>query len=158
MNRKILIKSSLALFICLIFGFLGVVATQSGIESWYPSLDKPWFDIPTEIFSPVWLLMYVLMGISAGIVWNRGFYHKWVKTALYHFGFQLFLNGFWFLLFFAFQNPLLALIDIIILFIMILLTIRWFKIVSGKAALLLIPYAIWVLFAMALNFEIWIHN
>lgn len=158
MIRKNIIRGSLSVLICLIFGFMGVVATQSEIQDWYPSLEKPWFDIPTSVFSPVWLVMYVLMGIAAGIVWNRGFYHKWVKTALYHFGFQLFLNGFWFLLFFAFKNPLLALIDIIILFIIILLTIRWFRIVNGKAALLLFPYAIWVLFAMVLNFEIWIFN
>ncbi len=154
MTRKLFIRSSFAIGICLLFGFMGVVATQTGIENWYPALEKPWFDVPSNIFSPVWILMYVLMGISAGIVWSKGFYHKWVKTALYHFGFQLFLNGFWFLLFFAFQKPFLALVDIVILFIVILVTIRWFKIVSLTAAYLLVPYAIWVLFAIALNFEI----
>ena len=99
--------------------------------------------------------MYIFMGIAAGIVWSKGFYHKWVKTALYHFGFQLFLNGFWFLLFFALHKPFLALLDLIALFILILVTIRWFKIVNKTAAYLLAPYAIWVLFAIALNFEIW---
>lgn len=154
MTRKFFIRSSFAVFICLIFGFLGVVATQTGIEEWYLQLERPWFDVPTDVFSPIWILMYVLMGIAAGIVWSKGFYHKWVKTALYHFGFQLFLNGFWFLLFFAFQKPLFAFIDIVILFVLILITIRWFKIVSLTAAYLLVPYAIWVLFALALNFEI----
>jgi tryptophan-rich sensory protein len=99
--------------------------------------------------------MYVLMGIAAGIVWSKGFYHKWVKTALYHFGFQLLLSGAWFLLFFGLQKPLLALLNIIALFILLLFTIKWFKVVNNTAAYLLLPYAIWVLFAIALNFEIW---
>jgi len=155
MTKKLFIRSSLAVFVCLIFGFMGAVATQTGIASWYPGLEKPWFHIEEDLFSSIWILMYVLMGIAAGIVWSKGFYHKWVKTGLYHFGFQLFLNGFWFLLFFALQKPLIALIDLIILFIVILFTIRWFRIVSVPAAYLLVPYAVWVLFAIAFNFEIW---
>ncbi len=155
MTKKLFIRSSFSVVICLIFGFVGVLTAESGISDWYTYLDKPWFNVPENIFSPVWIIMYILMGIAAGIVWSKGFYHKWVKTALYHFGFQLILNGFWFLLFFGLQNPLLALIDIVVLFIMILITIRWFRIVSATAAYLLIPYAIWVLFAIVLNFEIW---
>ena len=142
------------MLICLIFGFLGAMATKTGVADWYPDLEKPWFHIEEDLFSSIWILMYVLMGISAGIVWSKGFYHKWVKTALYHFGFQLFLNGFWFLLFFALKNPLIAWIDLIVLFIVILYTIRWFKIISVSAAYLLVPYAVWVLFAIAFNFEI----
>lgn len=105
MSKKLFIRSSFAIGVCLVFAVLGVVAAQAGFENWYFSLQRPWFEVPQGIFSPVWIIMYILMGISAGIVWSKGFYHKWVKTALYHFGFQLFLNGFWFLLFFAFQKP-----------------------------------------------------
>jgi tryptophan-rich sensory protein len=155
MTRKLLIQSSAAIGICLLFGFMGAIATQTGIEVWYPYLSKPWFHPPRWIIGPVWIVMYLLMGIAAGIVWNRGFYHKWVKTALYHFGFQLLLNGSWSLLFFGMQQPFFALLNIIALFILILLTIKWFKVVSTRAAYLLIPYAVWVLFAMLLNFEIW---
>ena len=107
------------------------------------------------LFGPMWTLLYILMGIAAGIVWDKGFYHKWVKTALYHFGFQLLLNAAWSVLFFGMQQPLWALIEIVVLFIMILLTIKWFKVVNNTAAYLLIPYACWVAFAMLLNFEIW---
>lgn len=155
MTRKLFIRSSFAVLICLIFGFMGAVATQSGVAEWYPSLQKPWFHIEEDLFSWIWIIMYVLMGIAAGIVWSKGFYHKWVKTALYHFGFQLFLNGFWFLLFFALEKPFIALIDLVVLFIIILVTIRWFKIVSDTAAYLLVPYAVWVLFSIVFNFEIW---
>ena len=155
MTSKLFIRSSFAVVICLIFGFMGMVATQTGVEEWYPNLEKPWFHIQESIFSSIWNIMYVLMGIAAGIVWSKGFYHKWVKTALYHFGFQLSLNGFWFLLFFALEEPLVALLDLILLFFVILFTIKWFKIVSPIAAYLLIPYAVWVLFAIVFNFEIW---
>lgn len=155
MTSKLFIRSSFAVAICLIFGFMGAVATHTGVADWYPMLEKPWFHIEEDLFSSIWILMYVLMGVAAGIVWSKGFYHKWVKTALYHFGFQLFLNGFWFLLFFALKSPFIALIDLIVLFIVILFTIKWFKIISQTAAYLLIPYAVWVLFAIVFNFEIW---
>lgn len=154
MSTKLFIRSSFAVGICLVFGFLGAVAIETGVSRWYPSLNKPWFHVQDHIFIGIWILMYVLMGIAAGIVWSKGFYHKWVKTALYHFGFQLFLNGFWFLLFFALEHPILAFIDLVALWILIIVTIRWFRIVNLQAAFLLVPYAIWVLFVMALNFEI----
>lgn len=155
MTAKFFLKIAVAIGICLFIGFVASLATQASISTWYPSLDKPWFNPPNWIFGPVWIFLYVLMGIAAGIVWSKGFYHKWVQTALYHFGFQLLLNGAWSLLFFGLKEPLWALIDIVALFIFLILTIKWFKIVSNVAAYLLIPYAVWVLFAAILNFEIW---
>lgn len=155
MSSRIVIRISVALGICLFVGFMASLATQAGIGDWYTTLEKPSFNPPNWIFGPVWALMYILMGIAAGIVWSKGFYHKWVQTALYHFGFQLLLNAGWSLLFFGLKEPLWALIDIVALFIVLLITIRWFKIVSDRAAYLLIPYAVWVLFAAVLNFEIW---
>ncbi len=155
MTGKLFVRSSFAVAVCLIFGFMGAVATHTGIANWYPELKKPWFHLDEDIFSTIWILMYVLMGVAAGIVWSKGFYHWWVKTALIHFLFQLSLNGFWFLLFFALEKPFLALLDLLILFVVILFTIKWFKVVSLNAAYLLIPYAVWVLFAIAFNFEIW---
>jgi len=95
------------------------------------------------------------MGISAGWVWGKGFHHKWVKTALYHFGFQLLLNALWSITFFGLRNPFLALLVIIALLVMLALTIRWFYVVSKGAALLLVPYFLWVCFATALNYKIW---
>ncbi len=155
MTRKLLIRSSVAISICLLFGFIGTLATQSGLEAWYAGLEKSWFDPPHWIFGPVWFVMYVLMGIAAGMVWTRGFYHKWVKTALYHFGFQLLFNGFWALLFFGLQEPFWALLAAITLLILVLLTIKWFRFINTRAAYLLIPYAVWVLMALAVTFEVW---
>lgn len=155
MSLNVIVKIFVALAVCLFIGFMASLATQVGIADWYPTLKKPWFNPPTWIFGPVWGVLYVLMGIAAGIVWSKGFYHKWVKTALYHFLFQLLLNGAWSILFFGLKEPLWALLDIIALFVILIFTIKWFKIVSDTAAYLLIPYAVWVLFAAILNFEIW---
>lgn len=155
MSSKLVIRTFVALGICLFVGFMASLATQAGMGDWYTALQKPVFNPPNWIFGPVWAVMYILMGISAGIVWSNGFYHKWVQTALYHFGIQLLLNAGWSILFFGLKEPLWALIDVVILFIVLLLTIKWFRVVSDRAAYLLIPYAVWVLFAAVLNFEIW---
>ena len=155
MTKKRIIRCGIGVAGCLLIGFLAGVATQTSVNDWYTRLEKPFFHPPDWIFAPVWTLLYIMMGIAAGIIWSKGFYHKWVKVALYHFGFQLILNGFWPILFFGLQEPLLGLINILVLFVVILITIKWFKIVNNSAAYLMIPYAVWVLYAAALNFEIW---
>ncbi|MDT0675427.1 TspO/MBR family protein [Autumnicola musiva] len=155
MSNKLLIRSTIAVAVCLLFGFLTGIATEAGISQWYTELEKPRFHPPAWIFNPAWLIMYFLMGIAAGLVWHKGFYHKWVKVALYHFGFQLLLSAFWSVLFFGLHRPLWALLDIATLFILVLITIKWFRIISSKAIYLMIPYAIWVLFIAVVNFEVW---
>ncbi|AXT56895.1 tryptophan-rich sensory protein [Aquimarina sp. AD1] len=154
MKKKIL-RIGIAVLLCLVIGFFSSIATQTSITTWYPGLQKPSFTPPNWLFAPVWTVLYIMMGIAAGIVWSKGFYHKWVKTALYHFGFQLLLNAAWSIFFFGLRNPLIALVDILALFILLLFTIRWFKVVNSTAAYLLIPYLIWVAYATALNFAIW---
>ncbi len=153
--KKKPIRIAIAVLICLLVGFIGSIATQTSIDTWYVQLEKPWFNPPKWVFAPVWTMLYIFIGIAAGMIWSRGFHHKWVKTALYHFGFQLLLNAAWSVFFFGLQNPLIALLDILALFILLLFTIKWFKIVHAPAAYLLIPYGIWVAFATILNFEIW---
>lgn len=146
---------AIAITICLVIGFLSSFATQSSVNDWYVGLNKPSFNPPNWIFAPVWTLLYILMGVAAGIVWAKGFYHIWVKTALYHFGFQLLLNAAWSIVFFGFRQPFWALIVILSLLILLLLTIKWFRVVSSLAALLLVPYLLWVCFATVLNYKIW---
>ena len=154
MKRK-LTKIAIAVVICLLIGFLSSFATQSSVNDWYLNLNKPSFNPPNWLFAPVWSVLYILIGVAAGIVWGKGFHHVWVKTALYHFGFQLLLNALWSIIFFGLKNPLAALFVILILFVMIILTIRWFNVVSKKAAMLMVPYLLWVSFATILNFKIW---
>ncbi|MEJ1223228.1 TspO/MBR family protein [Sediminicola sp. 1XM1-17] len=153
--KKRLYYITICVTVCLLIGFLSSFATQSSINDWYVTLKKPSFNPPNWIFAPVWTVLYIMMGVAAGLVWARGFYHVWVKTALYHFGFQLLLNALWSIVFFGFQNPLMALLIILALLVLIVLTIKWFKVVHRTAAYLLIPYFLWVCFATVLNYKIW---
>ena len=152
---KKLLKIVIAVLLCIFVGLLAGYITISSISDWYAALNKPNFNPPNWVFTPVWMVLYILMGISAGVVWSKGFYHKWVKTALYHFIFQLIFNAAWSIAFFGLRRPDYALVIIIILLVLIILTIKWFRVVNKTAALLLIPYLLWVSFAAILNYSIW---
>ncbi|UJH66256.1 TspO/MBR family protein [Allomuricauda sp. SCSIO 65647] len=156
--QKKFVYIAISMTVCLLIGILASFATQNSVNDWYLTLNKPSFNPPNWIFGPVWGVLYILMGIAAGIVWSKGIYHLWVKTALYHFAFQLLFNALWSIVFFGFKSPFWALIVILTLLILILLTIRWFKVVSKVAAVLMIPYFLWVCFAMVLNYKIWEMN
>ncbi len=153
--KKQLTYIAISVAVCLTIGFLSSFATQSSVNDWYVGLNKPSFNPPNWIFAPVWTILYVMMGIAAGIVWAKGFYHIWVKTALYHFGIQLLFNALWSIVFFGFKNPFAALLVILTLLVLLIFTIKWFKVVSKTAAYLLLPYLLWVCFATALNYKIW---
>ena len=154
MKRK-LTYIIIGIVICSTIGFLSSVVTQSSVNGWYMTLNKPSFNPPNWIFAPVWTALYILMGISAGWVWAKGFHHKWVKTGLYHFGFQLLLNGLWSIVFFGLKQPFWGLLVILTLLVVLILTIKWFKVVSKVATILLIPYLLWICFATLLNYKIW---
>jgi tryptophan-rich sensory protein len=143
---------------CLLVGYLSSVATEAGMGSWYGQLNKPGFTPPNWIFGPVWGLLYICMGISVALVWAKGFHHIWVKTAMYHFIFQLLFNALWSLTFFGLHALFASLLVIITLLILIGFTIKWFRVVDKRAALLLVPYMAWVAFATFLNFRIWMLN
>ena len=151
MKRKLLISVVGGVIISMSVGFLAGQATQSSIDTWYATLEKPFFNPPNWIFAPVWTVLYVLMGIAVGRVWNYGIHHRWVKTAIYHFGFQLLVNGLWSLVFFGLKNPIGAMAVIVVLLFLIVRTIQQFRIVDLMGTRLLYPYLIWVVFATFLN-------
>lgn len=153
--KKRILYITLSVLVCLAIGFLSSIATQSSVNDWYVTLNKPSFTPPNYLFAPVWTALYIMMGVAAGIVWSKGYHHIWVKTALYHFVFQLLLNALWSIVFFGLKNPLGGMVVILALLTMIILTIKWFKVISKPAALLMIPYVLWVAFASALNYKIW---
>jgi tryptophan-rich sensory protein len=149
------INIGIAVMICLLVGFLSSLAVVDAIAGWYTTINKPSFTPANGVFSPVWTMLYIMMGVSVGIVWNRGFHHIWVKTALYHFLFQLLLNALWSIVFFGLHSIIGGLLVILTLFILLLFTYKWFKVVDKIAAYLLIPYILWVAFATVLNIGIW---
>lgn len=153
--KKKYLYITISVAVSLLAGVVGSLATQSSVNTWFTTLEKPYFNPPNWVFAPVWTTLYILMGIAAGRVWSNGYHHKWVKTAMYHFIFQLLLNTLWSLVFFGMQEVFGALIVITLLLIVLLFTFRWFKIVDKMAAYLLIPYILWVSFALVLNYSIW---
>ena len=159
MSKRIKIfKLIISILVCQGTGAIGSLFTSPAISTWYATIQKPSFNPPNWIFAPVWILLFLLMGISLYLIWSKGFKHKGTKTALFIFFVQLILNILWSILFFGLQSPLFAFIGIIILWFAILLTIISFYKVSKIAAYLLMPYIIWVSFASVLNFSILIIN
>lgn len=141
---------------CLAIGYLSGDVTRSAITTWYPTLVKPIFNPPNWIFAPVWTLLYIMMGVAAGLVWNRiEFEKEAVKKALVFFIIQLVLNALWSYLFFGLHNPLLAGIEIIVLWLMIFETYLKFSKINKLSGYLLLPYLAWVSFALILNWSIW---
>ncbi len=141
---------------CLAIGYFSGIVTRSAITTWYPTLVKPSFNPPNWIFAPVWSMLYILMGVAAGLVWNRIEHEKEaVKNALIFFSVQLGLNALWSFLFFGLKNPLLAGLEIVILWLMIYETYTKFVKINTIAGYLFIPYLLWVSFAMVLNGSIW---
>jgi len=153
MNFSDMKKLIFSIFICLFAGFIGSFFTSPAIPTWYATLQKPTFAPPNWVFFPVWTSLFIMMGISLFLVWQKE--DKKVKTALIIFAGQLVLNALWSVAFFGFRSPLLGLMEIVILWVAILATILSFMKVSRTAAYLLIPYILWVSFAAFVNFSIW---
>lgn len=148
----------IAIFVatCIGVGYLSGMATQSSVTTWFPTLIKPSFNPPAWLFAPVWSLLYMMMGIAAGLVWSRiDFEREAVRKALTFFVIQLILNALWSILFFGLKNPMLALVEIVLLWLMIYETYVKFLKIDKIAGYLFIPYLLWVSFAMVLNASIW---
>ncbi len=158
MDKNKFVKFIAAILICQLVGIIGSIFTVSAISGWYATIQKPLFNPPNWLFAPVWTTLFLLMGISLYLVWEKGLEKKEVKLAVSVFGVQLALNILWSFLFFGLQNPFLAFIEIVLLWIAILATTILFYGISKKAGLLLIPYLLWVSFAAFLNYSIWILN
>ena len=157
MNKYL--KIIICVAICLTVGYLSSIVTQSSIESWYPTIEKPSFNPPNWVFAPVWTLLFILMGISAGLIWDKIDLDKeLVKKGLFFFAVQLALNALWSYLFFGLNNILLASIEIVLLLLIIYETYLIFKKIDKKASYLLIPYMLWVGFATILTITIYFLN
>ena len=153
--QKIL-KIILVVVLCVTIGYLSGMVTRDSITTWYPTLIKPIFNPPNWIFAPVWTLLYVMIGVSGGMIWNKLESDQAnVKSAFKLFIIQLALNALWSYLFFGLHNPFLALIEIIVLLLLIYDTYIAFKKIDKVAGMLLVPYLAWVSFATVLNASIW---
>jgi tryptophan-rich sensory protein len=153
-----ILKLVASIILCQMAGLIGSIFTTPAIPTWYESLKKPLFNPPNWIFGPVWVSLYLLMGISLFVIWQRRENNLQAKKGLVVFFAQLILNAFWSVAFFGLKSPFLGLIIILLLWFAILFTIQHFIKISKIAALLLLPYILWVSFAVVLNFSLWILN
>ncbi len=132
---------------------LGAVASTQAAE-YYSQLAQPEWAPPSSVFSPVWTTLYALMGIAAWLVWRTGGFRA-NRLALGLYLVQLALNVLWSWLFFAWRLGAWSFADIVVLWILILATLLSFWRARPLAGMLLVPYLLWVSFAMALNFAVW---
>jgi len=149
-----IVKLAISVAVPLIGGFISSLLSMQNIKSFYLSLDKPSFAPPSWVFGPAWTVLYILMGIAAFLIWNKGLNTEGVIPALGFYLIQLALNFSWTPIFFRFQSILGALVVIIILWIAIIITTVLFWRLNKIAGLLLVPYLLWVTFATALNYYI----
>ncbi len=149
------IKLIIAIAIPLAVGATSGFFTVTGVESWFQTINKPSWNPPNWIFGPVWTTLYAMMGVALFLVWKSDSSDILKKTAFVLFAVQLILNFFWSFIFFDQHQIGWAVIEIIILWFFILLTIFAFGNISKLAAWLLVPYISWVSFATILNYTIW---
>ena len=170
-------KFIISILICQLAGVVGSIFTIPAIITWYADLKKPSISPPNWIFSPVWIFLFFLMGVSLYIVWDKNwkvnvsgkekknFWNRFSKklwigswreeNVISIFILQLVLNVWWSVIFFGLKSPAGAFFEIIALWFAILYTIVNFYRISKTAAYLLVPYILWVSFAAVLNFLFW---
>jgi len=148
------LKFIVSLTATLTVGALGGFFTFSEIPTWYAALVKPSFNPPNGLFGPVWTTLYAMMGYSFYLIWRLPSSAQ-QKKAMLIFGIQLLLNAGWSFVFFKCHALFGAIIEIVALWLSILYTIFLFYPLQKKAALLLIPYLLWVSFATVLTIAIW---
>ena len=126
-----------------------MASTSAGTDSWYLSLDKSKLNPPGYVFGIVWPILYILMMVSAFLA------HKKIFSI---FIIQLFFNAAWSWLFFRFQMPLIALLDIYLLIALNIYILNLMYKENKLAFFLFIPYVVWISFASYLNLFIVINN
>ncbi len=148
-------KFVISVSVPVILGGVSGLFNVSAIDGWYQTINKPSWNPPSWIFGPVWTTLYVMMGIALYLVWKAEASSILKKTAITLFVIQFILNFFWSFIFFYQQEMGWALVEIIVMWVFILLTIFAFANVSKTAAWLLVPYICWVSFATILNYTLW---
>ena len=153
--RKVL-SIIIPILICFFVGLTASYFQADAIKNWYPTLVKPALTPPNIVFPIAWSIIYICMGISIGLIINSATEQKrfFVKAFIM----QLFFNFTWSIGFFYFQNPLIGLINILLLDIFVInYTLKSYP--ENKASsILFIPYVAWLLFATYLNGYILMFN
>ena len=144
-------RLTFCIVVCLGAGWLGSLLTRPALMT-YEGLSKPNWTPPNWLFAPVWTILYVAMGVAAGLAWRRS---SLAALPMLLFLLQLVLNVAWSAVFFRLRSPGWAFLEIVALWCAILLTVVAFGRTAPVAGWLMVPYLVWVSYATALNFAIW---
>jgi translocator protein len=137
------------------FGAAAVGAVASvDAEVFYSELTRPGWAPPPSVFGPVWTVLYVLMGVAVWLVWLDGGF-RLHRATLALFLIQLAANALWSWLFFAWNKGNWALADILLLWLLLVATLGAFWRARPISGVLLLPYLLWVSFAVFLNYSVW---
>jgi len=142
--------------LCFALGFIASNLQTDAIQNWYPYLNKPALTPPNAAFPIAWSIIYLLSGLSAGIIIN--YKGKGANSLFILWGVQQFFNFTWSIMFFALENPLLGFINILILDVLVIVYIVRTWPVSRVASIMFWPYILWILFATYLNGYILMYN
>lgn len=142
-----------AILIPLIVGGISGFLSSSSIA--YDTFIKPSFAPPGILFPIVWTILYILMGISYGILESNGLLNDKIKVVYY---LQLFVNAFWSFFFFILNWKFFAFLWILLLLLLVISMTTKFYRKNKLAGLLQIPYILWVIFAGVLNYSIYLLN
>ena len=149
-----LVSLAISILVCFAAAGVGSLLTRPAIEGWYSALRKPAWTPPNWIFGPVWSLLYLAMAVAAWLIWRKAGLSS-AKLPLTLFGLQLLFNVGWSAIFFGLRLPGAAFAEIVVLWLLILATTAVFWPLSRLAGALMVPYLLWVTYAVALNLAIW---
>jgi len=145
----------MAVFLLLVI-IAASIASSFEAGEWYFTMNKPGWTPPAWLFGPVWSVLYVLMALAMWLVWVSQHYTR--VGALIWWLIQLSLNAAWSWLFFGLNRTGWALAEMLLLIGIAILCTRAFSLSSRLAAMLMLPYVLWLMFAWVLNFAIWMMN
>jgi len=149
------IKSILCVLVVMILGAAGGILTAGSIQGWYAGLAKPPGTPPNAVFGPVWSVLYLMMGLSFARIWHLANPGPAKRRALLLFAAQLILNLAWTPLFFGAHLLGTSLVEIVALWLLILLTLPFFRRLDAVAGWMLLPYLLWAGYATYLNAGFW---
>jgi tryptophan-rich sensory protein len=149
-------KSTAGLVVCFAVAFaaaaVGAIASIRAAD-FYQELARPSWAPPAGVFGPVWSVLYCSMALASWLVWRES--GPRTSAALAAYGVQLGLNALWSWLFFVFREGRWAFVEVLVLWAGIVVTIALFWRIRRAAALMLVPYLLWVSFACCLTFAVW---
>ena len=138
----------------LITGSAGFFGSMYPPGEWYERLRKPSYTPPGSVYLPVWTALYVIMAVAAWLVWSHvGLLAAGLPLGL--FLLQIIFNAAWYWVFFGLQKPGAAFVELVLLWLLIIATTASFWHHVPLAGILMLPYLLWVAFAMSVNFSIW---